>query len=471
MSKTCCGPFTVALVAYLIAPTSAWAAFPVETLEGLRPGRPFPQVHLGLRFDQDYQQATINREFISDAGTPEASAGDVRELDYESVRRRLVVEARAGIYERLELRLNVPVVLSWDSNIGFADGTSASSTVFGSSNADDPSIPLRFPLTTVPAERSRSGLGDLEVGLAFSPVVDAPARWWPTMTIGLMVTLPTGDRWDPADPKATPEVDGTGGVGLGQTIFDVTLGLSKRTSYVAPSFDPYFIGGVTVPVPTGDQEDIGLDPPVSARVEVGSEIIFVEDTSRSTRYAADIGFSMRYIGDGRTFSPLSDFLPDFNQTAIDRDTFRYSDFANPGNYSRSEPGVSCVVDSTTGAPRLEGVPCGEFTRVQDHVELEARLGFRAQPSRWFMLRAGVGIGVANDHLITGERAGTDRDPASAGEEMCGPTPCLGRINRVNSQGVDERSRFYDPRYDAPGTRFLATDILNIRFFVTGTATF
>jgi len=55
--------------------------------------------------------------------------------------------------------------------------------------------------------------------------------------------------------------------------------------------------------------------------------------------------------------------------------------------------------------------------------------------------------------------------------MCGAVPCLGRINRENSQGEDERSPYYDPRYDAPGGRFKATDILDVRFFATATATF
>lgn len=458
------------LAAGLLAPERADGAFPAQTLEGVGPNRKVPQVHVGARFDQDFKRVTITREFVQDAETPEPEATTVRELEYEEIRRRLVVEARVGLVDRLELRANLPFVLQWDSSIEFAEGVEGQSTIVGSENADDPGFALRFPITDVPQRRSRAGVGDLELGLAYSPVVDGPDTAWPTLTLALMITLPTGDRWDPADPKALPSVDGTGGVGLGQTIFDLSLALSKRSALGAPAFDPYFVIGTRLPVATGAQKDIGLDPPVSARAEIGSEVVISEKPERGVYYGADFGLAFRYIGEGRTFSPLSDYLPDFNQTAVDRDVIGYDDFGDPANYSRSAEGVSCLRDAN-GDPRLPGVPCGEFTRVDDHMELEGRLGFRIQPVRWVMIRAGVALGFANDHLITGERAGEDTDPPAAEGQLCGAVPCLGRINRENSLGQDERSEFYDPRYDAPGGRFFATDIIDVRFFATATATF
>jgi hypothetical protein len=456
----------------LLGPAPAWAAFPAQTLEGVSSTRKIPQIHVGARFDQDYTKLSITREFVQDANTDRAEFDEVRELDYEEVRRRLVVEARVGLVSHLELRVNMPFVLQWDSSIGFADEVEGVSTVCcsGDGNADDPQFNNRFPITDVPQERNRSGVGDLELGLAYSPIVDGPDTAWPTITLAAMITVPTGDRWDPADIKALPSVDGTGGVGGGQTVFDFSVALSKRTAPGAPTFDPYFIMGARIPIANGAQKDIGLDPPISGRAELGSEIVIAENEAKQTYYGADFGIRLRYIGEGRTFSPLTDYLPDFDITRVDRDVVLYEDYDDPNNYSRSADGVSCV-SNDDGTPRLPGVPCGEFTRVDDHMELDGHIGFRLQPSRWFMFRTGVALGFANDHLITGEAAGEDTDPPSAEGQMCGSVPCLGRINRVNSQGEDERSPFFDPRYDAPGGRFSATDILNVRFFATATATF
>jgi hypothetical protein len=460
----------MSLMVAVLAPSAAHAAHPGPIVQGVSATREAPEVHVGVRFDQDFQQATITREFVNDAGTSDANFGTVRELDYEEIRRRLVVEARVGIVDHLELRANMPFVLQWDSSIDFAEGVEDVSTVCCSGNADDPTFALRFPITDVPQRRRRAGVGDLEIGLAYSPVVDGPDVAWPTLTLAAMVTVPTGERWDPADTRALPSVDGTGGVGMGQTIFDLSLALTKRSAFTVPAFDPYVVLGTRLPIANGDQRDLGLDPPITARVEVGSEIALAEDRERRTYYGADFGLVVRYIGEGRTYSQLTDYLPDFDQTRVDRDVITYGDFANPDNYSRSAADASCVT-TASGDARLPGVPCGEFTRVDDHVEVEGRLGFRIQPNRWLMLRAGVGLGFANDHLITGEAPGEDTDPASAEGQMCGAVPCLGRINRENSRGEDERSPYYDPRYDAPGGRFFATDIFNVRFFATATATF
>jgi len=74
-------------------------------------------------------------------------------------------------------------------------------------------------------------------------------------------------------------------------------------------------------------------------------------------------------------------------------------------------------------------------------------------------------------VITGERVGDDTDPPSAAGRMCGSTTCLGRVNVLNSLDQDERSRFYDPRYDEVGRRLIAEQILSLRLFLTTFITF
>ncbi|HJL43449.1 MAG TPA: hypothetical protein RMG48_19235 [Myxococcales bacterium LLY-WYZ-16_1] len=441
---------------------ASWAAGPTQVLEGVGPERKAPMVRLGVGFDQDYQQSRITRETTLDQGSGPVPT-EVQELDHQFVRRRLLVDGRVGLYRRFELRLLAPIVLEQDSQIRFSDGVAGRSTIFGSPNADDPTFSTRFPITTVPQDRSRAGFGDLEVGLAWAPVSNDDRPTWPTVRLAAMVTLPTGEKWDPADIRALPSTDGTGGPGLGLYVFDLSVALSKRAFLGVPTLDPYFEIGTRLPVATGDMADLGLDPAFSGRVRMGTELVFARDRKRDTFYGIDVGISFRYIGSGRTRSQLTDYLPDFDQTQVDADVFEYGDFADPSNYSRSAEGVSCVVDPDTGDPRTPGVPCGEFTRVEDHVRFDGHVGFRIQPQKNFAFTAGVQVGFANDHFITGEAAGTDLDPPDAG--TCNGAPCSGRVNRVNSRGVDERSPYFDPRYDAPGGRFRAEDILNVGFFV------
>ncbi len=464
LSKSC------VVVAAFLGTVEAHAAFPTRTLEGVSSKRELPEVHLGVRFDQDFQKATIVREFVTGAGTADASFGERKELEYEEVRRRLVVEGRIGIYEHFDVRANLPIVLQWDSNIGFAPGAESTSSVYGAS-ADDPSFALRYPITTVPQARNRSGIGDVQLGLDFSPVVDGPETAWPTITLGVLVTLPTGEYWIPNDPKARSDVDGTGGVGRGQYVFDLSLGLSRRSRWTVPAFDPYVVFGASLPIAVGRLERLGLEPPWSARIDAGSEMALFENVDKKIYYGLDFGLGFEFTDAGRTWSPLTDYLPDFRQTNVDGDFVTYGDFDNPENYRQDAGSPPCIVDPDTGEATLPGVPCGEFTQVDDHFSFEARFGFTLQPVWWFMFRAGVGVGFVSNHLITGEAAGEDTDPASAAGQLCGTVPCVGRINRVNSRGQDERSPYYDPRYDAPGGRFSATDILNVRFFATATATF
>ncbi len=94
-----------------------------------------------------------------------------------------------------------------------------------------------------------------------------------------------------------------------------------------------------------------------------------------------------------------------------------------------------------------------------------------RPTRWFLIRTGFTAGFTTDHLLTTEPVGTDTDPDSAIDQTCDGADCVGRVNARNSLGQDERSPYYDPRYDQPGRRLRIEEILNLSFFVTAAATF
>jgi hypothetical protein len=461
-----------------VASSPAQAAFPTRVLTAAEPDAPLPELRLSVAFDQRSKSGQITREWLDEGSR---SALDVRELDYEESWSTLTVEARVGLYRDLELTVAAPIVLAYESSIGFAEGVEGGSTVYAPAapgaptNADDPSFALRFPITEVPASRNRGGFGDMRFGLGWSPVVDGKDPAWPTITLRGEVTAPTGEVWAPADVAALPSGPG-GAIGRGQTVIDVSLGLSKRARPGAPTLDPYVIFGGRLPFAVGGQQARGMEPAPSARVRAGTELVVHEDREEDVRYAVDLGMALRYTASGRTYSPLSDYLPNFDQTRTDGDGVTYDDFADPSSYASSGPAsVSCSgarLDRETGAPvpATPGVPCGELNRVDEHVELGGQLAVHLQPTRYTLFRFGGRLAYVTDHLLTHEPVGEDTDPADT-SATCGAGPCAGRVNASNARGEDERSPYYDPRYDAPGRRFRIEETFVWSLFVEAGATF
>lgn len=446
----------------------AFAAFGTRVLTAVEPDDPFPDIWIGVGFEHHRRSAKITRELVRDENEVRA-ADDVRELDFSEYTHRLLVDLRVGIFHDLELRVAAPFILENRSEIGFQDGVEGRSSIWDDripTRANNPAVPWAYPLTEVPGERERAGLGDMVFGLGWSPFVEDKDPSYPTLTLRVDLTVPTGARRDPADPQSLPGVNGTGGVGLGQTIFDFSLGLSRQIGRKAPTLDPYILLGARLPIAMGVQDRAGLEPPPSGRFKVGSELVISDNPDRGTRYAFDLGFSVRYVASGRTYSELSDYLPNFDQTRLPNEPV-YDDYDNPANYDAARVGSQCGI--------LENVPCGELNQVEEHIQLSGTFAIHIQPVKWLLFRGGITVGLVNDHLITAEPAGEDSDPASAAGATCPAddpnSPCLGRVNAENSQGIDERSRFYDPRYDQPGRRLRAEGILDLNAFVTTTLTF
>lgn len=459
-----------AIVAFGAA-APADAAFPTRVMSAGDSDDKLTDVHIDVGYDFTSQSAQITREWVQDENG-NRQAIDVKELDYSNLIQRLVIDLRVGLYKDLELHIQAPIVLSDTSEIGFTEGVEGRSTVFGSGNANDPGFDMgdnyRFPITRVPAERKRAGFGDMRFGLGWSPVNDRKDEAYPTLTLRGDIVAPTGSRRDPSDIEA---VTGSGGVGLGQTIFDLSIGVSKRMREKAPYFDPYMLFGAQIPVETAAQKAIGMDAPPSGRFSVGTEVVIHENVDKYERYAVDVSFSLLYTGLGRTYSQLSDYLPNFNQRNVPSDAIDYADYADPSNYANNQADQDCLgVDPNTNAVLLAGVGCGELNRVDEHMRMTGGIAFHIQPSRYFLIRGGFGLGFTTNHLLTAEKVGVDTDPANASDTAC-PGGCSGRVNASNSNGLDERSQYYDPRYDTPGRRFRAEDIVTLNFFISAIATF
>src|SRR5687767_6153609 len=241
----------------LLSPLEAEAAWPTKVLTAVEKEKSIPDIHIEVTYDRLAKNARITREWIQEENG-ERVAIDVRELDFREITQTLSFALRLGIYRDLELHIIAPVILQNNSSIEFAEGVENRSTITGSINADDRAYDYRFPITQVPAERERAGFGDMTFGLSFAPFVERKDEAWPTLTLRADIIAPTGKRRDPGDQDALPGPK-SGGVGLGQTIFDLSIGLSKRMGDGTPTLDPYMLFGARIPVPTSSQKAIGMD--------------------------------------------------------------------------------------------------------------------------------------------------------------------------------------------------------------------
>jgi len=471
------------VAALLLAPSLAEAAWTTKTLTAAEKDNVF-DLELGVGFDRSSKTAKITREWVQQQNGV-LTALDVKEMLFEELSSRLNFDLRVGIFHDLELHVRAPLILGTHSNIRFAEGVEGRSTVCcaGDPNADDPQN-ARYPITEVPADRYRGGFGDMSFGLAWSPFVDVKDEAYPTLTLRADVIAPTGGINDPTDPKSLIESEG-GAVGMGLTVFDLSLGVSRRMQAEAPAFDPYMVFGALLPIANSSQKDkFGMEPAFTGRFTVGTELILFEESSYHQKYAFDFSFTTRYVGTARSYSELSDYLPNFNPTkvlanrtaiGVRPDEFVYSDLANPANYASQAAGARCG--------SLAGVPCGEMTKVDEYLQLRGDAALLLKFSEYAYVRAGIGIEHNTDHFLTNERVGKDLDPPSASNADCDGAECVGRVNARNSffdraanacpagRTCDERSPYYDPRYDALGRRLRIEETVSWTVFVSGAATF
>ncbi len=478
-------PLLGVALASALFPRPAQAGFETEALTAAEKGNPI-DIHFSFGYDRSLKQAKIVREWIQEplnaGGVRQAI--DVKELRYIETTSRLLLNLRAGIYHDLELHVTAPIILSQDNLIRFALGVQGTSTIIGSPNADDPNydgIP-RYPITDVPQQRFRAGFGDMIFGIGWSPFTDKKDEAWPTLTLRGDITAPTGSVKDPTDQNALLAA-AKGGVGLGQTIFDLSVAVSRRFIEGTPWLDPYLRFGAEIPIASSGQQARGMDPGAAGRFVVGTEVVLVDIPADFQHYSFDLSFETRFQGTGRTYSELSDYLPSFDPTRVlqnrsapitQPDQITYGDFNDPRNYANRLDGARC------GA--LMGVPCGELTQVEEYVTIKAALAATFRFAEYAMVRAGVSLSHDTDHFLTNERVGKDLDPPT-NAEMCDGAPCAGKVNARNSfydrandtcppgKTCDERNKYYDPRYDTPGRRFRIEEQTNFTFFVQATATF
>jgi hypothetical protein len=409
------------------------------TMSSADEGDPFDG-SLSLRWQWNMSKSRITRERLCDNAADPVCGGAMRtilarEIDAERRRHTLNVDLRIGLYHDLEAFAVLPVVLTDVTDLGYADGVDQAR-----SSVNPPASSGREALFTLPySGPTRSGFGDMTIGLRYAPMAQWREPAYPTLRLAFSWTIPTGGVRRP----------GNDDVGLGLHQFRLETDVSRRISFVEPYFGFYgnlkYPGSSTLFNKYGDTQryvspghDIGL----TAGVEFFPWDEPREDGKKSRYLSIDVGFDAMYTFQGRDYTDLSDALGASTSSLL-----RYTrQIENP------DP-------ASAGAPlRSDGItdvgPFGTFS---------VWGGFNLQPIEYLELGFRFTYQHRTAHWLTMSSVGTDLD----GD---------GGIKSANASGKNEYSPVYaggdlssPGGIDTPGHRFRSegTHVLGVMLMLTG----
>lgn len=415
-----------------------------------------------------------------------------RELDYEESTTTLDVALRAGIYKDLELRLNIPYVLSDSRSVGFAEGVGPENStvdpaqecpagqsycvqgqaqrVFSDAGGRQGAIErldffstYRFFEVGDGQEYTRSGFADPSIGLHWAPFNDERDDTKATLLLGIDYTMPI----------APIKARGNDNVGRGLHELHFKLASSKRFDWIEPYFGlEYFL-----PLAASDslikeydktnEGQIFTSAPQKGQITVGTEFIPHEDPTTGARYAIDLRFTFGYTSEGRDYTPLFDFMTgsDCNGLTLEEILPTYSAEGELTNIGRVECAWIARQPSnsdTEPAYDLAMLPEGDDTAffsdgiqtVESYGTYSGLIGFYIQPVKYFQLKAQAALTHQQEHFLTNARTGRDKDDANDTVDLEG------------EQAAIERNPAYNPSLDSVSNRFRIQEYNTWSFFIT-----
>lgn len=382
-------------------------------------------MNLGVRFSGGIEQGLISRE------NPSTAPDLAKELRYRTSHYQLNFNLDLAIYHDFGLYVDLPLVLNKTNRYSFSTGTSTTNSSVWNGNPADPANILFF---APPADFTHSGLGDINVGLRWSPLNDERDPSVATWTLGFSYQIPSAKTWGAdgfagrADLDADNKVTGLA-PGDGAHRLNFSLGMSKRMfmpksvvidreakrrGYMDPYFQLWyslpFVGGNSLPADQSDRlEHAGttsqLKPSHLGGFVTGFEVVPLEDVSLQRRIAIDVGAYGNYVSEGRGYTQMSDAL-------------------------------------------------GELNYHENYLNAGVHLNFLIQAAEFIQFRAGVSLGHQSAHFLTTESAGDDKN----GDDQI-------------TAGTDWVSPYWDPRYDQIGGRFRVEETAVFTYFAQLMLTF
>lgn len=407
-------PFVVALFS-----SSLNAARITEVADAMDENDPF-DANIELQYDLRSHTATLTREnFQLDSDTNTNRVMRVKELKYQSTQHTVQPRLEIGLFRDLALYLKIPIVLSWNQNTLFADGTNASNSSLAQ-DRNNPDPPLvdgwqsdqdnlskrryndwRFDPATGAYSSERGGPNNPTFGFRWSPSNNERRASSVTTTLDLSYTPPFFPYMDPWNEVA----DGTdqGNIANGIHLINFQVAMSKRFLFL----DPYFVMHYSGPIPATESM-MGLHGSHHGGFRTGMELIAHEDPAYDQRFAVDIFTGAQYFSEGRNYSEVSDLFNDITQVE---------------QFMRTEAG--------------------------------AGLYFKAGPFVHFDLD--FFFTYDTDHLVTNEDIGTDLDGS-------------GFVD-LDDSAKGEINQWYNPILDTPGRRIYVEESIGWQLMLHGGLTF
>lgn len=408
------------------------------------------EIDLSVGFQRTQKRERITREM------PDATAGvlggvtDRTMLRYTEVSNAIVPRAAIGLYNDLELHFQWPYVLSDDvswryGQIGGVPVNDPASEAYpytpdrnGISPSGTPCPAAPCPIFPVPGTVYHGGrMGDLQAGVAWAVFSDKKDDTKPTWVVGLDMTFPTAERYDPAQGRdvANPQdwlspydvAAKRAPIGHKAWAFDLYTALSKRMGAI----DPYFKAHVTAmrkSASTYSNCEHAADVQEAANGSNTQTAQMAAWADANCKAQGDSAGAQLPFVTGIVFG--TEIVPYEDKVENQKVTL---DLRLLADYTSSARWYNELTDAT-----------GKLLWTDPYVTVGALVGLDLRFSDVVSLRGDARLETETSHFITGEKPG-------------GAIPTLAAYAATPAQYAALNPN-YDARYDAPGSRFRATEV-------------
>ncbi|WP_434390782.1 hypothetical protein [Melittangium boletus] len=374
----------------------------------------------GLFIDAGIEHTIRRTHILRELATPETVEGRApRELrsafNYSQYETRLNVDVAAGISQDVEFSFGLPFILFRNEYGDYAEGVTAGAPILAN-------LPARATGTENGYRAYRLGLGNARFGLAWAIFNQKKDDTKPTWVARFHYEAPTAAR---LDPSVDTYSDGTSRTPVGDRVHKYTL--STALSRQIGLAEPYFKASWTIPV-RGPGAYSNCDNPglldAGSRGNCGPTGLAAGWTRAATGLQAPhvVGVVV-----GSEFQIIDNPVRN-----IRLDVRALGNFVGAGRYYNELSGA-----------------LGKMLTTSEYLQVGGQAGLTVRVSGFLAIRGTAMFLYNTDHALTGEKP--EEDPTGGTTLSANPS--------------------HDPRWDAAGTRFFASESKDFRFDATALFTF
>jgi len=447
--------FAIVFLVCLLGSFQARSAVITDIQSSFDKGDPF-DIKISLGYDFRNWNTLITREDLA----ADNEIVPANKLEYDRAVHMMHVGMAIGLYKDLELYVDLPIIFADEAKLGLHPGVAdanacgadphktcikdvdPSATSAGADPGGNTGTLIDVPSTG----NSRSGLGDLGVGIRWAPWHYLRERQYPSWVVGIGMRVPTA-KVKKADNRA---------VGEGLIQLDLNTAISRR---VVQFFEPYFELHGNLKFATDkslfdvkNAKTQTLDQPGHRMgLKLGAEFIPWEVMKEDRHVAIHIGGGLDYVFEGREYTELFEGLgnsPCRTSNGCDGTTYAYGP-----KYLAGQDGKEAEIKDKKDKNEFER--SDGITDVEHYSLFSFWAGLDVQPVKYVQLGFLFQMAYVTPHFITF---------ADAGKDSLNDNDYF--VTGYNSLKENE----YNPKYiedlDEVGTRFRASQSLQWNLLVS-----